>query len=380
MKRSMKLPNGYGSVHKLPGNRRKPYRARKFVKNVYDEEKGYYVAKYATIGYYETKAKALQALAAFNETPYNLEWNNLTFKEVYELWVKEYQKKLSVNSSMRTITSAYKYTEPLWNMKFSSLKTSNLKECIENARILDNKGEIRVASVRTKGRIKSVFNMMYRYALENDIVSKNYAELFSVSDICTKEDERKILRKPFEDNEIKRLFELVEEEEIADMVLINIFSGWRPSELVSLKTKDVNIETGIMKGGMKTDSGRNREVPIHYAVKDLIIKRYKQAEKNGDEFLFTSAKRKDNPIMTYNKYRHRFSDLMRHTGFCHTPHDTRHTFITKAKMAKVDEYALKRIVGHSIKDITESVYAHRNSEFLISAMNQIPVYMNENAD
>lgn len=48
----------------------------------------------------------------------------------------------------------------------------------------------------------------------------------------------------------------------------------------------------------------------------------------------------------------------------HKPHDTRHTFITKAKNANINEYILKLIVGHEVQDITEKVYTHRTLDDL----------------
>ena len=58
----MKLPNGFGSVHKLPGNRRKPWRARKTSGWVTDSKTGEVKQKYVTIGYFSTQKEALQAL------------------------------------------------------------------------------------------------------------------------------------------------------------------------------------------------------------------------------------------------------------------------------------------------------------------------------
>lgn len=46
----------------------------------------------------------------------------------------------------------------------------------------------------------------------------------------------------------------------------------------------------------------------------------------------------------------------------HTPHEIRHTFITQAKSCHVNEYILKKIIGHEIRDITEKVYTHRRVE------------------
>ena len=52
----MGLPNGFGSVHKLTGNRRKPYRVRITVgwKDANDINK---TQKYKTIGYFATKER-----------------------------------------------------------------------------------------------------------------------------------------------------------------------------------------------------------------------------------------------------------------------------------------------------------------------------------
>ena len=54
----MKLPNNYGSVSKLSGNRRRPYMVRKSLDG-----------NQLVIGYFETKEKALQALADYNRQP-----------------------------------------------------------------------------------------------------------------------------------------------------------------------------------------------------------------------------------------------------------------------------------------------------------------------
>ena len=48
----------------------------------------------------------------------------------------------------------------------------------------------------------------------------------------------------------------------------------------------------------------------------------------------------------------------------HRAHDPRKTFVTRCKKAMVDEFALKEMIGHSIKDITESTYTERDLEWL----------------
>lgn len=54
------------------------------------------------------------------------------------------------------------------------------------------------------------------------------------------------------------------------------------------------------------------------------------------------------------------------------PHDGRVTFVTFAKKYNVDEYAIKYIVGHKIKDLTERVYTKREIEWLQKELAKIP--------
>ena len=56
----MKLPNYYGSISKLSGNRRKPYMVRISSEAEYDEEKKDFIKKRITLGYYKTKKEAFR--------------------------------------------------------------------------------------------------------------------------------------------------------------------------------------------------------------------------------------------------------------------------------------------------------------------------------
>ena len=77
--------------------------------------------------------------------------------------------------------------------------------------------------------------------------------------------------------------------------------------------------------------------------------------------------------LTYDKYSNRFDKVITQLQLNpkHRPHDPRMTFITRCKKAGVDEYALKEMVGHSIQDITESVYTVRDVEWLRKDLEKI---------
>lgn len=355
-----KLPNGYGTIYKMSGKRSKPYRAMKTDKWIIDPVTGKSKQIRSTIGYYQSREDAMIALANYNENPYDIKADSITFSEVYEKWSENYFPTLSNPSSVRTVTAAYAYCNGLYDMRMKDIKVSHLEGTILNAQVGDS----------TKSRIKSLFNMMYKYAVAHDIVEKDYASVMFANGSPIKRSRTKEVM-PFSQEEIFLLWNNLDNIAFADMILIGIYSGWRPQELAILKVADIDLEAGTMLGGLKTDAGKNRIVPIHPLIKPLIEKRMKEATVMQSEFLFNDANGQQGTHMTYDKYRKRFEKVMKYLKLTHSPHETRHTFITKAKACDVDEYILKLIVGHSIDDITEKVYTHRTIDQLRAEMEKI---------
>lgn len=355
-----KLPNGYGTIYKMSGRRSKPYRAMKTDKWIIDPVTGKSKQIRSTIGYYQSREDAMIALANYNENPYDIKADSITFSEVYEKWSENYFPTLTNPSSVRTVTAAYAYCNDLYDMRMKDIKVSHLEGTILNAQVGDS----------TKSRIKSLFNMMYKYAVAHDIVEKDYASVMFANGNPIKRSRTKEVV-PFSQEEIFLLWDNLDNIAFADMILIGIYSGWRPQELAILKVADINLEAGTMLGGLKTDAGKNRIVPIHPLIKLLIENRIKEATAMQSEFLFNDANGQQGTYMTYDKYRKRFEKVMKYLKLTHRPHETRHTFITKAKACDVDEYILKLIVGHAIDDITEKVYTHRTIDQLRAEMEKI---------
>ena len=45
--------------------------------------------------------------------------------------------------------------------------------------------------------------------------------------------------------------------------------------------------------------------------------------------------------------------------------------VSIAKEQNMNEYILKRILGHTIRDITEQIYTHRDNKTLLDAVNKL---------
>ncbi len=60
---------------------------------------------------------------------------------------------------------------------------------------------------------------------------------------------------PFTSEEIKKIWEIVEDVPFADMILIEIYTGFRPIEMAEIKNKNVHLDENYIIGGTKTQAG-----------------------------------------------------------------------------------------------------------------------------
>lgn len=374
--RRKRLPNGFGQITKMNNkNLRKPYRAMVTVgKNEYGKP----ICKLLKPeSYFKTYNDAYAALVEYNKNPYDLE-SLITVEELYNEWSESYFKTLSNESSKRSVTSAWNYCSAVKNMRVKDLRARHIKGCMEDG-THTYRGVTKKASASTKTNIKSMFNLMLDYALEYEIVDRNYARTFNISDDVLDElEEGRNQHIPFKDDEMKKLWDNLYKVPYVDIILIQCYSGWRPQELGLIELTNTDLDNWTFTGGMKTKAGKGRTVPIHSRIKELVKKRYEQAVEHNSKYLFicddVQTHRADKKL-TYDKYSYRFSKAINELGLNpeHRPHDPRSHFITQAKKAKINDYEIKQIVGHSIKgDVTEYVYTHRDIEWIRKDIELIP--------
>ncbi len=374
VKRSNKrrrLPNGFGQISEIKNrNLRKPFRAMVTVgKNEY----GRPICKpLKPESYFTSYNDAYAALVEYNKNPYDL-GEAITMKELYERWSKEYIPTLKSDSSIRALERAWKYCSSVYSVRVLDIRTRHIKQCIYNG-TAPIKNEQKSAGPAMQMRIKSLFNQILDYAVEYELVNKNYARTFKLSSETDQATKKSHLA--FTDEEISVLWNHVNDKKYVDIIVIQCYSGWRPQELGLIELKNVDLENDTFTGGMKTKAGKDRIVPIHPRIKQLVVNRYNEAKELGSEYLFNcvniNATKKDTQF-TYERYKTQFnticSDL--HLNPDHRPHDGRKHFVTMAKKYGVDEYAIKYIVGHTISDITEKVYTQRDVDWLKEEMKKI---------
>jgi len=345
----MKLPNGYGNVSKLSGSRRKPWRARKTVK--IEVSGGKLKQCFETIGYFPTKADALQALADFNSDPYDLIAAKKTFGDIYKMWADKHFEELA-DESQRNYRNFVKYCEPVFDIQISKIKTAAMQKTLDGL------------SRPSAQRVRIIYNQVFKFAMQKEWVSKDYSEALSLPETAKKESKPKT---PFSIEEIKTLWAHKEAYE-NQIALILIYSGVRISELLNLLTEDVHLDQQYFEiRKSKTDSGV-RIVPIA----DIVLPLWENIVTGNNKYAFPAARGEH---IEYSNFAHNYWPLVNKcVGSTHTIHETRHTCTSLLTMANVNHTIIKKIVGHkSSMDLTERTYTHIYVKNLLDAINKIEI-------
>ena len=333
----MRNPNGYGTVAKLSGNRRRPYIIKKTAgwKN-----NGQPI--FVIVGYAATREEGNILLAEYNRDPWDVDRAKITLQQLFDLWKEKKAPKLG-QSTRASLTSAFKHCSGLVNLPYKTIKAYQMQETIDGC----GKG------YSTQAAIKNLWGHLDRFALELDVVSRCYSELLTSDPVPPTSRDR------LSDEVIERLWNHSGEPWV-DSVLIFIYSGWRISELLGLKTADIDLQTGTMKGGTKTKAGKNRLVPIHSLIRPMVEQRMAE----GGEYLIQW----DGHRCSESQYRVIWKGLAERLQIPGTPHGCRHTFESMLDSAGANRKCIDLLMGHVSKDTGNRVYNHKTLDELKAAL------------
>lgn len=334
----MRKPNGYGSLKKLSGNRRRPY---VFVVT----ENG----KQRPVSYFETQIEGEIFQADYNRQHHRtLPGHKITFLELYYRWLPVHiDRNNPSKSAINGYSAALSRCSSIHHMPIADIKYRHLQSVIDAMR----KGRLSYSSCK---KVRSLISLMYKYAQTMEYTDRSFNGLLHLG-------KNKAVRPhhPFTRQKINRLWSHVEEANV-DTVLILIYTGMRVGELLNLKKADVNRrQKYVFVRQSKTESGV-RIIPIHPKIYPLIVRRMNEP----GEFLIGPY--------TYSQYVVLWKQVMKLIhGEKHTTHDCRHTLATLLSNADVNEVAKKRILGHADGNVTDAVYTHKNLHQLRKAIEKI---------
>ena len=277
-----RLPNGYGSIRYLGKKRKNPYAVHppadidgnrpQALCYVDTWMKGFIVLTAYKAGTYAPGMEATlllpdeikqlddltrKLLADYNRVKgVEPDEPEKTFSEVYKAF---YTDKFSEgnkysNATKYSIKAAYKNCASLYDKIFSSLRAKDLQDNLDAC-------NLKYASLEL---IRNLYRQMYKYADSQGWCDKDYSQYVKIK--RDDDDEHGV---PFSDADLKILWDN-KTNETAEMLLIMCYSGWRISEYIGL---EVNLQKKYFMGGIKTEAGKERIVPIHSGILPLVERR-----------------------------------------------------------------------------------------------------------
>lgn len=385
----MRNPNGYGTVKKLSGNRRRPFAAYvtqgrgEFAKALpditplkdvlapelyeqveaacqeYEKNAPATLARQVQkpIGYFATRQEAMIALAEYNKNPFSIDGRETTFAQVYECLKPEIDEMK--HSAKKMYKTAYDKCKTLQPMKMKDIRLTHLQAIID---------EHAHMSKSTQNNIIVLMHSIYKYSIEHDIVDRDYSSYVKITSKAEKKQ-----KSPYSKEEVQKIWDnldwtvpalnpkaLLAGERMVDSVIVMLYTGVRIGELLEIKVGDVHLnERWIDIRGTKTKAAK-RAVPIHEKLIPIIKDRLDSCK---GEYLF--ADRKGNKLSYANYIQGFFNAFNTSLKMSHTPHECRHTFVTVSAASGMNQILLKKMVGHSSSDITENVYTHAYIEDLV---------------
>ena len=217
-----------------------------------------------------------------------------------------------------------------------------------------------------------LFSQLFNYGIENDIISKNYSLYVDIG----KKDDKVIERLPYTYDEVELLYKSLHLYRYTDTILMMIFTGVRPSELLLVKTDNVFLDDNYFICGIKNESSKNRKVPISSLVKPFFEKYYNEAILTNSSYLITNTVGSNMKYSNYN--RDKFHKIMELLGLKHTPHDGRHTFATYMEKCDANKLSTQLIMGHSPKLLIDKVYTHKTLEDLQKEIDKLEMLFDPN--
>lgn len=88
-----------------------------------------------------------------------------------------------------------------------------------------------------------------------------------------------------------------------------IYTGMRIEETVELKKENVDLQEEFIHGGNKTRKGKNRSIPIHKDIVEIIKELYENSPTDyliyNDKWIFSKKKNENKPLRK-NYFREKF--------------------------------------------------------------------------
>ena len=323
---------------------------------VYKDSNGKWIAEY-TIGWDEgdgklsrkkrkkrgfaTKADAIAYLPNLKQDLPQQDMN-VKFKDLYKKWLDGHTEKVT-QSTINCYKSAYKYFSSLYYVEIAKIRTEHMQKCIDEC----------PHGTRTKENMKALGTSLWRYAMQLDIVDRNYAEYLYIK----KEEQAEKIA--FSKDHLDTMWANVDKVPNIKYVLLLCYTGMRLSEMLGAMTENYYPEDGYFITGIKTDAGKKRVITISPKIRPF----FDDFGKGKHLFTELSAKKFRGDLYYPALQALDLDPLDEEGDHIYTPHCCRHTFATLMKNVPAPPTDKQKLIGHAKFEMTAH-YTHTDLESL----------------
>ena len=291
----------------------------------------------------QKKSDAIAAVVELKSKPVYVKDTSITLSALNEIYTssKDYDK-LSL-SQRNKLKYAWDRLEPIAHRKITELTVDDLQNVVDGA----------VSTYYPARDMKVMISHLYVIALRKEIVTINKSEYIDLPDAPNVKKER------WEDEDLRAFWNDYKSHAFTGYILIMIYCGLRYGELAKLEIENINLEKQVMIGGIKTESGIDREIPIANNVLPIVSRfvskgKYKLLEMNEDNFYAT------------------YWATIERLGLRHLPPQTgRHTYFSLTTAAGIQAGIITETGGHASYTTTVKNYVRLNLAEKLDAVNQI---------
>lgn len=375
--KSRRRTKGTGSIYIRKDSKSKPYAAASSV-----------TGKQVYLGAFATKREAENALKDYEYNPVN--GFNMTLEQLHEKWMKTKAYAKLGDSVKSNYASAYIKLKPLYKRKFRDLRTSDYQYIIDyydnphhevgaggKLKYLDKNGKGTYKVTNTPKiceglgysalhKVKCLLTTLYTFAMKEDIVNKDYATFIELPE----QEETTATR--FTEVQLERIKQNVGKVPYMDYIYIMCYVNFRVSEFLELTPDRYKVtDSGIhyFVGGKKTDAGKDRIVPVHPKIQQLVQK----CIENEGETIFCRIHGGSEFGKAMNKdyfLKYCFRPAMQAIGLSdeYTPHSCRRTFSTRMSAAGAREEDIIALMGHTDYKVDIDHYIIQEVDTLYNAI------------
>lgn len=368
----MKRENGGGTIRTVKGANGTRYYA--YAPARYEYIDGVRKCVREPLGSFKRKSEAREAIDNYRRKP--SQKYNYSFAMIYEEWkdvaFDEISKQTQYNYS-----AAWVQIKEAWGAKADlPAKEITIADCkqifdywMQEHEVLrmgygekPSKKKVGPLSKSAMKKIKSTLKQMFDYAIAHNIVETNLASLTKLP-----KDAAEGTKRAFTDLEFSKLEKNYKTIPGGEAVYVLCYTGFRVTEFCQLTKFSYDPKAKTLTGGIKTEAGENRVVPVHPKIQPIIERWY--ADSKGVLFPRSNGK-------AHNKdsFRDQIWDpCIAALGLPEdlTPHSARHTCGTRLSAAGVAQEDIQAIMGHADFSVTANTYINQDISTLTAAMAKV---------